>query len=704
MRRAAIATWVSLGVWTAVLGGVTAPGRAGAASPGPFTDVTAAAGADFAHMDTPGPFNEARHVAGGVACGDFDGDGDLYLVCGDAAPNVLLRNQRDGTFADVAGVAGVAIAGANGAGPTFADYDGDGDLDLLVLGVGTTRPRLFAQDGASAFRDVTVAAGLAVTHDAYSAAFGDPDRDGDLDVVISHWATPLTAAPTELYWSNRGDGTFVEASAATGIIPVPVVSSPPVPAFDFSFTPTFADLDDDGWSDLVLASDFGTSRVFRNEQNGRLRDVTTAVISDENGMGSAVGDVDGDGILDWFVSSIWDPAGTTIEHWGVSGNRLYRGRGDATFDDHTDAAGVRIGYWGWGSTLADLDNDGDLDLAHTNGWFSSDAAAAFQADPTRLFVGAGDGTFTEAAVARGVDDHGMGRGIVAFDYDRDGDLDLFVANNNGSPRLLRNDLAAGGHFLALRLHGAAPNTQAVGARVWVTAGGRTQVREVRAGSNFESQDPAEVHVGLGSAGVVDRVRVRWPDGNEVERTGVAVDRFLDWSQTAVACADSAGGRCVVGGRAARSDCLVRTQVAARRVHSARAGDRVTCQDGDPGCDHDGEVGSCTFSVALCVGGAAPGLPKCAAAAGAEVTLELAATAAPVEAALRTAVTGLAAPPGSPFVPIDPTRCTEAVPVRVSLARRGRRTAPGSVQIRLSAGAGGRRDIDRLTLRCQPAGR
>jgi len=243
-------------------------------------------------------------------------------------------------------------------------------------------------------------------------------------------------------------------------------------------------------------------------------------------MGVAIGDYDDDGDLDWFVSSIWDPAGNTPEAWFASGNRLYRNRGDGTFDDVTDSAGVRAGYWGWGSTFADLDNDGDLDLFHVNGWRSGDASITFHADPSRLFVSNGNGTFTERSAEVGLVDTGLGRGVVAFDYDRDGDVDLFVAQNDGPGRLFRNDMPAGAHFLTVKLRGPAANSEGIGARITAEAGGVTRLRELRAGSNFESQDPAEAHFGLGATSVIDRVHVRWPDGTETERTAVAADAVV----------------------------------------------------------------------------------------------------------------------------------------------------------------------------------
>jgi ASPIC and UnbV/Domain of unknown function (DUF6851)/FG-GAP-like repeat len=244
-------------------------------------------------------------------------------------------------------------------------------------------------------------------------------------------------------------------------------------------------------------------------------------------MGGAIGDYDNDGDIDWFVSSIWDPNGVAEGDWDVTGNRLYRNRGDGSFEDATDAAGVRVGYWGWASTFQDFDNDGHLDLFHVNGfgWADLPGTGEFIADQSVLFVGNGDGTFTERAAELGVADTDEGRGVVAFDYDADGDLDLFVHNSEAPGRLYRNDGGNEGRWLDVALRGRAPNTEGIGARVRVTADGRTQIREVRAGSNYVSQDPAAVHVGLGASRKAS-VEVLWLDGTRSVRERVPVNRRL----------------------------------------------------------------------------------------------------------------------------------------------------------------------------------
>lgn len=479
-----------------------------------FTDVTSQAGLTFPH-DEPGlAFRGAIELGGGVAAGDYDGDGwvDLYVVGGEIGTNRLFHNNGDGTFEDRAAAAGVALAGVRSCGPLFFDFDGDGDLDLFVGGVDGTPLSLFRNEGDGTFVDVTAASGLVVPVFTFGASAGDYDHDGDLDLFLTHWSGNLATTQGQVssfhLWRNDGSGTFTDVTSDAGI-----VALGPSDGFN-GFTANFSDIDGDGWADLLLTGDFGTSRIYRNLRNGTFAYATDpAVITDGNGMGAAVGDYDEDGDLDWFVSSIWDPNGISEGYWDTSGNRLYRNKGNGTFEDATDVAGVRQGYWGWGSTFQDFDNDGHLDLFHVNGYGlpALPETSEFLADPARLFMGNGNGTFTERAAALGIADTGQGRGIVAFDYDHDGDLDLYINNHLGPSRLYRNDGGNAQRWLEVKLTGREPNTEAIGAWIRVITPGATQLRELRAGSNYVSQDPAIGHFGLGQNRTVT-IEVAWPDG------------------------------------------------------------------------------------------------------------------------------------------------------------------------------------------------
>ncbi len=325
-----------------------------------FSDQSVIAGFISSHgyLNLPEGFTGERQViAGGVAAGDYDRDGwvDLYLVRGDIAANLLYRNKGDGTFEEVGEAAGVALRDALGSGPIFADFSGDGWLDLFIGGVNGTGPSVYRNRGDGTFEDITASSGLAALSNSFGAAFGDIDLDGDLDLYVSHWQPAKSGG---YLFRNNGDDTFSDITVAAGVV-APGIND---------FTPNFADINNDGWPDLLVAGDFGTSQVFMNDGDGTFTNVTDrTVITDENGMGAAIGDYDHDGDLDWFVSSIRD-LDPPLGNWDGSGNRLYRNRGDGTFEDVTGDAGVRDGFWGWGSCFGDFNNDSHLDLYHVNGY------------------------------------------------------------------------------------------------------------------------------------------------------------------------------------------------------------------------------------------------------------------------------------------------------------------------------------------------
>jgi hypothetical protein len=233
------------------------------------------------------------------------------------------------------------------------------------------------------------------------------------------------------------------------------------------------------------------------------------VIIDRNGMGSAVGDDDNDGDLDWFISGIFGASETV-------GNRLYRNEGGGLLQDVSVAAGVQDGGWGWGACFADFDLDGRIDIFHTNGWTNLNPIDDFEHDRSRLFISQPNGLrFVDAAGTRGMTDTEQGRATVCADFDGDGDVDIFMTNRgfaNSGAFWLNNDSTNQNKSLNVRLVGAAPNTEAVGARIRVTVGGTTQMREIAVGNNFTSQNPTAQVFGLGTAASADSVQIEWPDG------------------------------------------------------------------------------------------------------------------------------------------------------------------------------------------------
>ena len=250
------------------------------------------------------------------------------------------------------------------------------------------------------------------------------------------------------------------------------------------------------------------------------------VISDDAGMGSSVADFDNDGDLDWFVSSISlgdsendRPTEKDNAGFNLTGNRFYRNEGNGVFSDRTDAAGVRKGYWGWASCAADFNNDGYLDIFHVNG-MDEPLSDAYLDDPSRLFINNADGSFTEYSEPLGLVDRKSGRGVTCFDADRDGDIDILIANSDDSASLFRNDGGNQLNYLNIELGAGAPNTRAIGARIYLTVGAETQLREIHNGNNYVSQNPTEQHFGLNDSLQADTVRVVWPDGSETTRSNI----------------------------------------------------------------------------------------------------------------------------------------------------------------------------------------
>ena len=505
------------------------------AGPFQFTDVTEAAGILHTHSHPPnehpyGFTDNASMMSGGAVAEDFDGDGriDLYVLQGGASANLMYMNRGGGVFIDEAVLRGADLL-HYGMGAAAADYDNDGDIDIAVT-VRDGPPVLLVNNGEGFFRTVTLEQVPKGWRKAMSPAWGDIDNDGQLELAVAQWEYRIQGL--HLYRA-QGERLVLMSEYQT----VPYTNN-------LVFTPRFADFNQDRRVDLPLAGDFRQSQLHLNLGGGMFARVTSSVNAgaDENGMGAAVGDYDNDGDLDWFVSSIGVTNAVSTE-WKL-GNRLYRNRGNGVFDDVSEEAGVWYGGWGWGSVFGDLDNDGDLDLYHVNGWPAypqPDPPEQFISDPARLFENLGDGTFREVAAGTGADHRGQGRGVLLFDYDDDGDLDIFICNNMeavqtpagvtyepGIPALLRNDSPTTNHWLKITLEGSPPlHRHGIGSRVYVSAAGTEQMRELDASTGFLSQGPGRIaHFGLGGNAVADEVRAEWNSGDAVARFGVAANQTL----------------------------------------------------------------------------------------------------------------------------------------------------------------------------------
>ena len=507
-----------------------------------FSEVAASRGAASTYYIDKGAGGDRVMMPAGVAAGDVDDDGDvdLFVLQGDGSLALMLLNDGSGNFSSPAAFPAFP-ASEHPAGASMADVNGDGRLDIVVtlltyvdavdfshVGRGT---RLFLNQGGTpvTFVDATDSWNLLHPADAFSASFADINRDGWLDMAVSHWDNAAHAGdqPYGHLWINGGGSGYTDISVSAGIqVKHDTGSGVPI---DTTFTPTLADMDGDGLPDLLYAADFCGTQAFRNNGDGTFTEWESNQFDDENGMGSAVGDYDGDGDLDWFVSSIWNPvddstnrctSGGTGIGQGHTGNRLYRNDGNGVFTDVSAAAGVRDGYWGWGSCFADFNNDGWLDLFHVNGSPAPDpdngGVRHWDHDPARLFINNHDGTFTESSDSLGIADTGQGRGIACFDMEHDGDIDVYITNtfdsvnDTGVGKLYRNNNVSGNNAISVRLRQAVPNRNAIGAVVRVTADGHVQTQHMLAGNNFQSSNPQELHFGIGAATNVEKVEVIWP--------------------------------------------------------------------------------------------------------------------------------------------------------------------------------------------------
>ena len=526
-----------------------------------FTDVTLEAGISHTHTAPEALLDkiEPKDMIGGAAAEDFDGDGwvDLFVLRGGEAPSLLYMNQGNGTFRDEAARRGADLPTKLGAAAAAADYDNDGDVDIVVAAQRAPHYLLINDGGGSFTVDESMIGKPEMF--ATSPSWGDVNNDGMLELALGEWnpetarayheatktVNDLSPSPSAnpLIGTNGGAPLIMYANDGLGHLEAYEFRASP--AIDlWVFAPRFADMNDDGFADLAVVSDYGMSRLYLNTGDGtfEISDEATQALTDENGMGSAIGDYDGDGDLDWFVSSIFGRDDPDRGIHGGTGNRLYRNDGGGALNEVSMGAGVRDGGWGWAASFGDLDNDGDLDLYHVNGWVQRHEDGdpqEFDDQPARLFENLGDGSFVDVAERAGAGDRGQGRGVILFDFDNDGDLDIFVTNNHeyaaeggahvrspAAPTLLRNDSVNDNHWLTVTLEGAPPlHRHGIGSRVYVTANGVTQMRELHASTNYVTQEPGRIaHFGLGAATTADEVRVQWANGETSVLTDVDADQ------------------------------------------------------------------------------------------------------------------------------------------------------------------------------------
>jgi hypothetical protein len=522
-----------------------------------FTDVAESAG-----LRAPviyGGVDSKRYILEANGCGcaflDYDNDGwmDIFLLSGtrlEGAPpeatNRLYKNNRDGTFTDVTDKAGLrAVGWANGV--CVGDYNNDGFEDIFCSYFGQNR--LYRNNGDGTFTDVTKQAGLWEDSPARwgaGCAFVDYNRDGHLDLFVSNYirfsfehapapgenstcnwkGVPVNCGPRGLptgrhsLYRNNGDGTFTDVTKQAGIAGA---------TESYGMTVVTADFDEDGWPDIFVACDSTPSLLFMNNHDGTFREeaVMRGVgLSDDGmeqaGMGVGIGDYNLDGHLDLFKTHfIGDTSG------------FYRNDGKGNFDEVSRLAkvGVETRYTSWGAGMVDLDNDGYPDVLFVTGSVYPEVERKLPQYPYKtprvLFRNLGDGTFEEieTQAGAGISAAHSSRGCAFGDFDNDGDMDVLIVNMNEPPTLLRNDLDTRQRWIKVKLEGVKSNRSAIGARVLVHYGGKTQAQAVVSQSSYYSSNDPRLHFGLGPIATVD-IDVYWPNGLHETYKGIAANQLV----------------------------------------------------------------------------------------------------------------------------------------------------------------------------------
>ena len=466
---------------------------------------------------------DKRDRGRGSAWLDFDGDGDLDLFSvGIQSTHALYRNEGQGQFEDVTLLWGLDDS-RGGWGGTAADFDNDGDADLFVTRdawEGAAANSLYRNEG-DRFVDVAQRAGLDEAQASFTAAWGDVDLDGYLDLYVANGV--IGDGGRNNLWYNQRDGTFADIGQASGTA-------------DSSKTigTAFGDYDGDGYLDLYVVNIGTPNRLYHNGTDGTFvdrADQAGVIFPLEGGYVTFFFDFNNDGQLDLFASTMSafeDVLNSWVEGRAIEPNRpfLYLNNGDGTFADIAVPAGLGRSFGSMGIGLGDVDNNGFPDIYLANG-----GPEMYRLEPNALFLNQGDGRFVEVTSAAGVGNLGKGHGATFADFDADGDLDLYAGLGGHYDAdvwpnsLYRNDGPVG-NYLGLQLVGTASNRDAIGARAVAYCGARQVHGQVASGYGFGSSNALALHLGLGQADQVERLEVRWPSGKGQVWEGVPVNRLL----------------------------------------------------------------------------------------------------------------------------------------------------------------------------------
>jgi hypothetical protein len=528
-----------------------------------FIDITKQAGLDKFHHRSGGPEKATILEApgSGVALLDYDNDGwlDIYLLNGSTIPALkgtepapramLLHNNHDGTFTDVTDKAGVANE-RWGFGVAVGDYDNDGWPDIYVANYG--KNRLYHNNHDGTFTDVAEKAGVTLGGWSTGPTWGDYDHDGFLDLFVPGYVkydpdhpaiagrrpipegacqyrgVDMFCGPMGLsgegdhLFHNNGDGTFTDVSKKAGVSD---------PYGSYGFASVFVDVDDDGWVDLVVANDSVPNFLYHNRHDGTFEDVSYLsgfAVTEEGraqaSMGIGVGDYNRDGRVDFYVTAFSDDY-----------NTLFRNEGEGSFSDvayKTGLAAPTLPFLGWGTGFLDFDNDGLLDIFVANGHVyptvdKHDWGTTWAQRP-QLFRNLDGKSFQEVppATGSGLADVIPARGATFGDLFNDGHIDVVINNIDSTPTLLRNVVKNPNHWIAFKLVGGPKGPRdAIGAKVFLTAGGIRQRADVFSGGSYGSSSDQRVHFGLGPLLKVDKVEIHWPSGEKQEISIPSVDHI-----------------------------------------------------------------------------------------------------------------------------------------------------------------------------------
>lgn len=519
-----------------------------------FTDVTASAGITWKHFNGESPDAHLIETKnGGAAFLDFDQDGfmDIFLVNGGETPrgkssipvrNAIYRNLGNGKFEEIAAKAGVDRISFYGIGVAVGDYDNDGCPDLLVTGY--PECALFHNNRDGTFSDVAGKAGLKESGRwSTGAAWFDYDRDGWLDLVICHYGqmsfdsaprcefrgTPTYCAPRSYgegaplaLYRNNGDGTFTDASGASGVDK----------NIGRGLGVVAVDVDDDGWTDLFVTRDGSPNLLLMNQHKGTLRDfaMDAEVAYDSNGvakagMGIDAADINGDGRPDFVMTA-----------FNSEYHSLFMNRGSFPFDDWTIPSSLgflSMPYVGWGTHFLDYDNDGIMDLLIVNGHVNkivelTRSDVSYKELPL-LLRNDGKGNFRNMEKIAGSPFHTQydARGLAVGDYDNDGDVDAVFIRLQDTPVLLRNNVGENSSWVGFQLVGTKSNRDAIGAKLTVRLGDRKQVRWITGGASIFSSHDHRVVFGLGSnpGPPTTSVEIKWPSGVAQTVDGLSPNRY-----------------------------------------------------------------------------------------------------------------------------------------------------------------------------------